>query len=184
MQFGGTVMARNLMDGPTVLSSDPKGTFEVRWEGKGDRNGGDIQYIPDEMLRIPAFARAIKLGVIEIANPEDNPELLVTLNKQAEAFHRLQEKSQEDIRATIDNTKGREMVTLPCVGPSAKGQGDCGELVSMYEAEKNDNPPLCHRHTSLASEFVPVNEGQDERENKKVRWIRGVMSDTPIGLQV
>jgi hypothetical protein len=183
MQVGGTVMARNKMGGPTVLSSDPRGTFEVRWEGRGDPSGGDVQYIPDEMLRIPAFARALKLGVIEIANPEDNPELVEALDRQAAKFHAAQAKAQDEVMATIDHEKTRDLVVQTCIGPATRGTGECGEQVAVHETHQHDAPPLCNRHASLAPEFVPVNEGQDERENKKIRWIRGVISPTPIGHQ-
>jgi hypothetical protein len=184
MQIGDTVMARNLMDGPTVMASDPKGTHEVRWEGKGDPSGGDIQYIPEEMLRIPAFAKALHQGIIAIANPEDNPEIVEALDKQARRFHDHHARIKEETMATIEPEKSRDLVSMECIGPSTKRKGICGEAVPVTETKKYDAAPLCHRHEHLRSEFVPVHTGQDERENKKVEWVRGTMSPEPVGLQV
>jgi hypothetical protein len=173
----GTVLARNLMDGPTVLSSDPKSTHFVEWAGRGDQAGNDVQLVPEEIVKTVPFARAVQRGVLSVENLEDNPELQGMLNKQTAAWTARQQLADADIRSTIETTANKDMVTLACIGPSTKGLQDCGEDVTMRDLTKYDAPPLCHRHINLVHEYVPTNEGLDERDNKKVRWTRSMIDD-------
>lgn len=184
MQVGGTVMARNLMGGPTVLSTDPRSTHEVIWEGRGDPGGGDVQYIPEEMLKVPAFARALHRGVIELVNPEDNPEAVRALQRQVDMFRSQQERVRDDAMASIEIETNRDLITLACIGPSSKGQGTCGEAVPVPEKTKFDKPPLCHRHADLAVQFVPISTGQDEGAHREVTWVHGRIDPREQGTQV
>lgn len=158
MPVQNAVMARNLMDGPTVISSDPRGSQYVEWQGSNDPGGGDVQLVPEEIVSSVPFVRAIQRGILVIENPEDNPDLLERIDKQNAAFRNRLTDAREKLDATIERPQNRDMVTLPCVGPSAKGDGICGEYVTVRELNKNDKPPLCNRHTHLAQEYVPTEE--------------------------
>lgn len=187
MQVSGTVYARNAVNGVTIMSSDPRSTQFVQWEAAGDPNGGDIQPVPKELLETPAFVRAIRNGVLTMVDPDanlalDDPEssLNELLDKQRVAWQARQEAANEDIRATIETTENKDMVTLPCVGPSGRGPGTCGDDVTVRETTKHDAPPLCHRHKGLASEYVPTAVGRDPKGNKLVEWTRAGMSERVI----
>ena len=172
MQVDGTVLARNKMAGPTVISSDPRSTHFVQWEGKGDPSGGDVQLVPKEIVGTVPFVNAIRNGIIEVENPEDNPDLMEALDRKAETWAKRQAEAQTDIRATIDQQPNRDLVTLACVGPATRGDGKCGVEVTVRESSKYDAPALCHQHINLAPQFVSDDEGRDDKGNKVTSWTR------------
>jgi hypothetical protein len=182
MQVEGTVYARNTMNGVTVMSSDPRSTQFVQWEAKGDPGGGDVQPIPAELMRTPAFVAAVRKGILTVVDPDAHTSLDdrgvsldEILNKQREVWDSRQAAANEDIRATIETTTNNDMVTLPCVGPSTRGSQNCGEDVVVRELSKYDAPPLCQRHIGLKSEFVPSAKDVDGKGNEVVEWTRSVM---------
>ena len=182
MQVDGTVYARNTMNGVTVMSSDPKSTQFVQWEAAGDQNGGDIQPIPAELMRTPAFVAAVRKGILAVVDPnahlgldDSNLSLDEILGKQRDAWNSRRETADEDIRATIETTTNNDLVTLPCIGPSTRGSQNCGEDVTVRELTKYDAPPLCHRHIGLANEYVPTAVDRDVKGNKTVEWTRSAM---------
>lgn len=176
MPVSGTVYARNLQNGVTVMSSDPRSTQFVQWEANGDPSGGDIQAVSEELANTPAFLKALRQGILSLQMAEDNA-LDEMLNKQTEAWNSRQDANNQDIRATIENTVNNDMVTLPCVGPSTRGSQKCGEDVLVRELAKYDAPPLCHRHIGLASEYVPTAVDKDVKGNQIVEWTRSMMDE-------
>jgi hypothetical protein len=155
MQVEGTVLARNKMAGPTVISSDPRSTHFVQWEGAGDPSGGDVQLVPKE-----------------IENPEDNPALMETLSRQSETWAKRQSDLQTDIRSTIESQPNRDLITLGCIGPAPRGAGLCNAEVTVRDVTKYDAPALCHQHISLASQYVSDDQGRDDKGNKVTSWTR------------
>jgi hypothetical protein len=175
MQVEGTVLARNKQAGPTVISSDPRSTHFVQWEGAGDPAGGDVQLVPAEIVQTVPFVQAIRKGIIEIENPEDNPALMETLDRQSTAWSQRQAEGQADIRATIESAPNRDLITMKCIGPAARGEGACDADVPMRDVTKYDAPPLCHQHINLAPEYVPTDEGRDEKGRQIQTWSRSAM---------
>lgn len=187
MQVDGTVYARNMMNGVTVMSSDPKSTQFVQWEAKGDPNGGDVQAISAELMRMPAFAQAVRKGILAVVEADahtslDDPDASLDeiLGRQRDAWNSRQEAANEDIRATIETTTNNDLVTLPCVGPSTRGSQNCGEDVLVRELAKYDAPPLCSRHIGLASEFVPTVTDVDTKGNEIVKYTRSGMAERVV----
>lgn len=166
----GTVVARNLVDGITVLASDVKGSHSVEWGAKGDPNGDDIQFIPNEVLESVAFRRAVARGVVAIVEDESDPDVTEALTRQVEAFRRRQDGAREDVEATIDRPTSRDTVSVFCVGPDSRGTGKCGTPVAMPESKLKDEPPLCSQHSSLSQQFVP--EVNTEGTETKTNWVR------------
>lgn len=165
----GSVVARNNMDGVTVLASDVKGSHSVEWGAKGDPAGDDIQFVPEEVVTSVAFRRALARGVVALVDEESDPEVAEALGKQVEAFKRRQEGAQEDASATIDRPTSRDSVSAFCVGPDTRDQGKCGEPVAISEKKLKDTPPLCPRHQHLATQYVPeAVTGQEDR----MEWVR------------
>jgi hypothetical protein len=164
----GAIVARNRMDGVTVLASDVKGSHSVEWAALGDPSGDDIQFIPNEVLESVAFRRAVSRGIVEIMEDESDPDVVGALAAQVAAFKRRQEGAKEDVQVTIDRPTSRDSLSVFCVGPDSRGIGKCGQAVAVPEKQLKDVPPLCTQHKHLAAQFVPevVNGAED-----KVEWV-------------
>lgn len=168
----GTVVARNLMDGVTVLSADVKGSVSVEFGAMNDPEGNDVQYIPAEVLGAPAFQRALARGVLALIEDESDTDVVDALSKQVAAFQKRQRGAQEQAEATIDRPTSRDAISVFCVGPDARGTGTCDEPVAVPEAKKDQEPPLCSRHKGLAAQYVPEHLIEKGSLDKRVVWNR------------
>lgn len=170
----GSVVARNKMDGITVLASDVKGTYSVEWGALGDPSGDDIQFVPQEVVESVAFRRAIARGVVELIKDESDPEVVDALSRQVAAFKKRQEGAREEVAVTIERPTSRDTVSAFCVGPDTRDQGKCGEPVAISEKKLKDTPPLCPKHQHLSTQYVPearigdASRGQEDT----VEWVR------------
>jgi hypothetical protein len=168
-----TTMARNTMAGPTVLSSDPKGTHFVEWQGANDPNGEDIQPVPEEVVNCVAFMKAVARGVLVIENPDDNPELAQAMERQNTAWKARQEGADRRAVESIDQQANNDIIALKCIGPDTRGQGLCGADVSVRDKAKDDKPTLCPLHADLAPQYIPENIMESGKNVKK--WTRATM---------
>lgn len=164
------VMVQNEQAGPTVLSSDPKGTHYVEWQGKGDVNGHDIQQVPDEVYNTVAFQRCVRLGVLSLLNDDSFESITEAQDRQRAAWERRNSSMADDAEGTIDRQANQDIVSLPCVGPSHQPGKRCGADVPVKDLKKDEVPPLCNQHVTLASEFTPSHEVVDGRNT--VVWTR------------
>lgn len=164
------VMVRNMMDGPTVLSSDPKGSEFVEWQGKDDPQGGDIQIVPQSITETVAFHKAVQRGILVLENPDDNPEIAEAIEKQNRAWHDRQQMQAQRAQESIHRDRNLDSVVLPCVGPGARG-AKCGVDVPVKEQTKNDRAPLCSQHAHLVHEYVPQ-QGELVDGKAVVGWLR------------
>jgi hypothetical protein len=155
MPVTGTVVARNLQDGVTVLSSDIKGTHSVEWGAMGDPDGNDVQYIPEEVVNSVPFKKALARGVIELLVEDSDEKVAEALSLQVASFKRRQAGAREDIHSTLERPANNDSLMLFCVGPDSRGNNNaCGQPVPMLEKKKDDVPPLCHTHRPLAAQYV------------------------------
>jgi hypothetical protein len=173
MPVGGTIVARNRMDSITVLASDIKGTHSVEWAAYKDPSGDDIQFIPEEVLASVAFKKALARGVVELLEDESDPEVVLALGKQVDAFKRRQEGAKETAEALIEKPTTRDTVRAFCVGPDTRGTGTCEEAVAISEKLLKDVPPLCTRHQNLAHQYVP--EVDTKGDETKTKWVRVII---------
>jgi len=164
------VMVRNTMDGPTVLSSDPKGSEFVEWQGAGDPQGGDVQICPASITDTVAFHKCVQRGILVLENPEDNPEIAQAIERQTQAWHDRQRLQTQRAQESISRDRNLDSIVLPCVGPGARG-ARCGVEVPVKEQTKNDKPPLCSQHAHLAHEYVPQ-QGEIVDGKATVGWLR------------
>lgn len=165
------VMVQNNQAGPTVLSSDPKGTEYVEWQGKGDVNGEDIQPVSELIQGTAAYRKAVRRGVLTELD-DDAAEMISDAERRQQAAWDVRQNSSAEVAAgAIDQQANNDIITLPCVGPSQSGI--CGEPVGVKDRTKNERPPLCPRHDGLASQYIP----QPDMVNGKpvVNWIRSTM---------
>ena len=149
-----TVMCRNMMAGPTVIASDPKQTHEVIFGPKDDPNGEDIQPIPEGVIKSPAFAKAIRQGVLAVVSGEDNPVVQAALARQTDAFQKRMAADNLKARESLDAPSQNDMLVVTCIGPGTREGQVCEEQVAVRAAEAGLKPPLCSRHEHLAEMAV------------------------------
>ena len=167
-------MFRNHQPGPTVLSSDPKGTESVEWQGKHDPNGGDIQPVSEYMQGLPQFQRVVRRGILSHV-PADDPILDMALDAQQAHWDSRQSQTSETAAAAIDQQANNDVVVIPCVGPNPRGgNGICGTEVTVRDLDKDKKPPLCNIHESLAPQFIPEDVIINGKPAKT--WTRATMA--------
>lgn len=150
-------MVRNLMAGPTVIASDSRSTHEVRWMGRGDKNGEDIQAVPDEILSTVQFRNALRKHILEIV-PEDDPAAGVAEELQQTAFEQRMQSSEAAAAAVIDMPLANEMLQFACTAPGAATGSFCGESLMMKASAIEERPALCTRHESLLPQFEKIGD--------------------------
>lgn len=172
------VAVRNKQTGPTVfsiLNGEGHATLQLEWQGIGDPNGGDVQYVPDSAVKDVQFDKMIRRGVLEIIE-EDAAES--AMDKQAESYRERTEAASQAATATIDQKANNDLVQASCIGPSTRGTGECGEPVAVRESElkANERPILCPRHASLAPQYARVETDQMVEQGDSLvpvtKWVR------------
>jgi hypothetical protein len=154
-----TVMCRNMMSGPTVIASDPKQTHEVIFQGKDDPNGEDVQPIPEEMKRSPAFARAIRQGILQVVAGEDDPIIKGALARQTDAFAKRMAADELKARESLDHKADSDLIVVTCIGPGPREGTTCEEQLPVRSADQGSRPPLCARHEHLSGLCVKRGSG-------------------------
>jgi hypothetical protein len=152
------IMVRNNQAGPTVLSSDPKGSEMVEWQGKGDPAGGDIQPVPQIIQDAVAFQRCVRRGIFTLLDDADQPVIDEAMSRQQQHWDKRQAFSADTAAEVINHEANKDIITLLCVGPSSRGEGRCGADVAVRDATKNDKVPLCSMHENLAAQYIPSEE--------------------------
>ena len=166
------VQVQNNTKGPLVMAPTPTAPG-VEWMGAGDPMGGDVQMCDGALVDSPAFHKAVQRGLLTIVNPEDNPDLVAKIEKQNEAFAARAERAEQIAKDSIDLAPKNDMLSVPCVDPSATGK--CGADVLIREADKNVKPPLCDLHVDLATQYVPTDVEENGRPTRI--WTRTVMGE-------
>lgn len=153
------VVCRNKMAGPTVIASDQKSTHEVIFQGSGDQDGNDVQYVPEEIIKTPQFARAVSQGILEVIQGEDNAAVQLALQNQSDAFWRRAKAESDKAIESLDQPADNDLVVMPCIGPGSREGAVCGEDVPVRQRESMVNPPLCSRHAGLTESCVRRGSG-------------------------
>ncbi len=173
----GVILVRNKELGPTIFSYDgPNGKGHIEWGRAGDPDQTDVQEVPEFVLRDTNFRRGVQRGVYEIVDA--TMETSGQISRAGEIWRNQKDAARQSSVASIDIESNNDIIGTQCVGPGPRGQ--CEEQVMVRELQKNDKPPLCSRHSRLASEYVP--EESDERIGANtggkpvVNWIRMGMS--------
>ena len=145
-----TVMCRNMMAGWTVIAANPKQEGEVTFGPRDDPNGEDIQPIPLTLKNSPAFARAIRQGILAVVSGEDDPVVQAALARQTDAFHKRIKADELKARESLDAPSQNDLLVVTCIGPGSREGQVCEEQVAVRAAEAGSKPPLCSRHEHLA----------------------------------
>lgn len=148
------VVCQNEMAGPTVIAADIKGTYEVRFDGKGDPSGGDVQRIPPEVVSTVQFANAIAKGILTVSEGEENPLVAKAMERQNDAFWARAKQDRDDALATLDQPAENDMIAVSCIGPGTRPGASCDEQIPVRAREAGSVPPLCTRHAGMADQCV------------------------------
>lgn len=163
------VLVRNTEPGPSVFT-DPVTKIQVEWQGRGDPGGEDIQQVPDDLVQNVSFLKAINRGVFEVVEASD--ETKEALARQSSTWRERQDAAAQASAEAIDQQANNDILSVPCIGPGAKGVGECGEPVPVREKTMDEKPPLCSRHQGLAPQYV-FTQGDQLVEGKPVsHWQR------------
>jgi hypothetical protein len=148
------VVCQNMMPGPTVIAADIKGTYEVRFDGKGDPSGGDVQRIPPEVVATVQFANAIAKGILRVEEGAENEVVAKALERQTDAFWGRAKTERDEALATLDAPAENDMIAVACIGPGTRTGASCDEQIPVRAREAGSIPPLCQRHAGLADQCV------------------------------
>lgn len=165
-----SALIRNNEAGPTVFEYDG-GKSKVEWAGAGDPMGGDLMPVPTSYLEDVQFLSCLQRGIFSV---EEAPEAI----REAIELHRQewvgrQERAKSASQASLDEAPQNDMLMLSCIGPSGKNTSQpCGAQVSVKQRARNETPPLCSMHKSLAGQYI-AEEGEKIVDGKpEIRWIR------------
>ena len=148
------VVCQNMMAGPTVIAADIKGTYEARFDGKGDPSGGDVQRIPPEVVATVQFANAIAKGILTVVEGEDNEVVAKALERQNDAFWGRAKQDKDAALAVLDTPAENDMIAVSCIGPGTRPGSSCDEQIPVRARETGTVPPLCTRHAGLADQCI------------------------------
>lgn len=157
-----SVLARNMQPGPTVFSLDAGNNGVIEWKGAGDLMGEDLQPVPAAYLDHVWFQRAVSRGIIVIENAPEEISRVMDLHKQE--WTDRQAAAQAASQAVLDQAPQNDLLMLRCVGPN------CDTQVSVRQRARNDAPPLCGLHKSLAPRYVSEVTDKMIDGKPEVRW--------------
>lgn len=163
------VLVKNTQPGPTVFTDTSTNT-QVEWQGAGDPSGEDVQQVPDALVDNVAFLKAIQRGIFVIE--EASPATREALERQTSSWKRRTDEAKAASVEAIDMAVNDDLITLPCIGPANRGQGQCGEQVPVREKTKDEKPALCSRHAALAPQFVVTELEEMVDGVAKKQWTR------------
>lgn len=160
IKLNAPMFVANTQPGPTHFSDERNG-ISITWEGAGSPSGQDVQACPLQLLENSDFIRNLSKGVfrIEQADPEvleivesqlSNP----FLNRSAQVWRDTQAARLAESQAEIEHTENNDYIVQGCIGPSTRGDANCGAQVPVKDQNSNDAPPLCTQHKDLASSFI------------------------------
>jgi hypothetical protein len=148
------VVVRNNTKGVLVIASDPKRTHEVTFGAKGSPDGEDYQHMPEEILRIPAFARQLAIGTLSVVEGEDNPLVTAAIKHQADGYWKRAKQDADEALSVLDHEPDGDYLAIPCIGPGTRAGATCGTEVPVKASAAGAQPPLCDAHAGLAERAV------------------------------
>jgi hypothetical protein len=148
------VAVRNTEGGPTVFSI-PENNVQIEWQGAGDPSGGDVQYVPDDLLTNVQFSKIVRRGILTVLAAGEGED---AMDRQVEAYTERTSTAAAAAATSIDQQVNNDLVQASCIGPSNRGQGECGEPVAVKEKDlrTTSKPVLCPRHEALAPQYARV----------------------------
>lgn len=103
------IPVRNLEKGPTTFA-DYKNDVVLEWQGKGDINGLDIQFVPDGLLENPSFMRNINRGILEVIPEDLSVEVQQKLAMQGLGYRERRDSGEAMIESVMDRQVERPLI--------------------------------------------------------------------------
>jgi len=155
---------RNRLSNPVLVH--PHDQRPLIWRAAGDPSGEDIQMISDELRDDISIRRAIKLGSLELMDNEE--EIDRAYEVQRTAGQTQASTAAQAIKDVIDvQSTENVMVGLPCIGPGTRAGVTCEQQAIVLLNRRNQIPPLCTEHASLAGQYALVDGGDQPNY-----WVR------------
>lgn len=177
---------RNTAGNVAVFASAETGRTII-FKQAGDPMGGDIQRCPNAFAEDIDFLNALDQGIL-VVDQADDPEIFERLQRSSTQYQDRQQQAALRQAEVLDRRQDRDLVTTPCIGPHPNGRGveECGAPVLQRNANKNDEPPLCPKHVSLAPQFYLVEQGSkgegatESREGQVRKTWKRVQVTAPV----
>ena len=155
---------RNLLSNPVLVQ--PHDQRPLIWRAAGDPSGEDIQMISDELRDDISIRRAIKLGNLALMDNEEDIDR--AYETQRTAGQKQASQAAQAVNAVIDvQSTEHVMVGLPCIGPGTRSGVACEQQAILPLNQRDQLPPLCTEHTSLAGQYALVDGGDQPNY-----WVR------------
>jgi hypothetical protein len=104
------VTVRNLSRTNVVLSTPDKGP-SVEWKPAGDRDGDDIQQVPDSMMESNVhFLKAVGLGILQVETSDE--ALLAAIEQQAARYRRARAADENAFESVLDTAAAHGVVRI------------------------------------------------------------------------
>lgn len=127
-------LIQNLETGPTVFS-DPKDNIALEWQGHGDPNGGDVQYVPDSLVtENVSFLKALNRGIFAVVEADE--EVQAKLNAQAQSYADRRAAGKASLESVIERDQDK---TLANVSIDEKGR--------VANVDSQDKPVTSQKRT-------------------------------------
>jgi|SRR5665213_99000 len=159
------ILIRNTKLGPTVFT-DAKSGAEITWGGANDTMGEDVQAVDADLLKNTEFLRSLSRGTFVVEGaPDEVLEALAghldspALRRQAANWAAKQEQEKNTSIELVDHKAKNDIVSVSCIGPNTRGDGECGDSIAVRENAKNEKAPLCPTHAQLAPQYVLTEDG-------------------------
>lgn len=101
------VAVRNNLQTITTFN-DQAQKLSVSWGQKGDRDGQDVQWVPEAILEHPKFLRAVALGILEVES--DQTEIAAAVAAQAARYRSERATEDKALSELLQHQQGSEIV--------------------------------------------------------------------------
>lgn len=153
------LLVRNHASDTTLFAK--KGQPTVQWAPAGDLMGDDVQRCPAEWVEDIDFLNSVDRGLLSIIEEGSTPEAVAQIKAHRGSFQAEHDAAKAKIEGSLDRRQDRDLLGVECIGPAESGRAGltCGEPVLVRAKAKDEVPPLCPKHESLAPNFYLVQQG-------------------------
>lgn len=102
------VLVRNTEKGPSVFS-DPTANIAIEWQGAGDKDGEDVQHVPDSLVDNINFLKALQRGIFVVEAATD--EMKARLDRQVTSYRERRNSTEQAGADALDRQAERTVAT-------------------------------------------------------------------------
>lgn len=172
-------MIRNTMPGPTVFTDDSKNSVE--WAGAGDENGGDVQPVPESFIGNVSFQQALTRGIFAVEDADEEIEKILKAHR--DQWQARIDRQRNASKEALETPQDEDVLMLECIGPAGHSGEMCKEPVAVKSKLRNEKPPLCQKHSYLASQFISEQTDRMIGGKAEVVWRRASLAARERGTE-